>query len=116
MKVFISSTYIDLEEYHQAAAKAVRGLAHQVVSMEDFPSGEEMPVDKSLSDVHDCEVYIGILAFRYGEIHLTLLKQSASYRLQRTVRALFSEKNLFALRLLDLSVKATNSSMKAKCW
>jgi len=67
-KIFISSTYKDLEEYHNAAANAVRGLGYQAITMEDFASSEDKPVDSSLEDLRDSHIYIGIYAFRYGFI------------------------------------------------
>jgi hypothetical protein len=39
-----------------------------VVSMEDYTASDQRPLDKCLSDVADCDVYVGIFAHRYGFI------------------------------------------------
>lgn len=67
-KVYISSTYKDLKEQREIAARAVRALRHQTVAMEDYTSTEQKPVDKCCSDVKSCDIYLGIFAFRYGHI------------------------------------------------
>lgn len=36
--------------------------------MEDYVACDERPVDKCLNDVRSCDVYIGILAWRYGYV------------------------------------------------
>jgi len=67
-KVYISSTYKDLKEQREVAARAVRALGLQTVAMEDYTSTEQKPVDKCRADVRSCDFYIGIFAFRYGHI------------------------------------------------
>ena len=67
-KVYISSTFKDLKEQREIAARAVRALGLQTVAMEDYTSTEQKPVDKCLSDVKSCDIYIGIFGFRYGHI------------------------------------------------
>ena len=67
-KIYISSTYLDLKDYREAAYKAVRQLGHQAICMEDYVACDERSVDKCLNDVRSCDAYIGILAWRYGFI------------------------------------------------
>ena len=67
-KVYISSTYLDLKEEREAAAKVVRTLGLLAVAMEDYTSTEQKPVDKCLADVRSCDFYIGIFAYRYGYV------------------------------------------------
>lgn len=67
-RVFISSTYLDLKAEHNSAAAFVRALGYEAISMENFPAGEDRPVDKSLEDVRSCHIYVGIIALRYGKI------------------------------------------------
>lgn len=66
MRVYISSTYLDLREQREAVAKAVRRLNCQPVCMEDYVARDDRPVDKCLADVRSCQVYVGLLAWRYG--------------------------------------------------
>jgi hypothetical protein len=67
-RIYISSTYVDLIKEREAAAKAVRRLGHLAIAMEDYVSSDQRPVDKCLQDVKSCDVYVGIIAWRYGYI------------------------------------------------
>lgn len=67
-RVYISSTYKDLLDQREAAAKVVRELRHQTIAMEDYVSTETKPVEKCCADVRSAHIYIGIIAFRYGYI------------------------------------------------
>jgi hypothetical protein len=65
-KVYISSTYTDLVEYRAVATQAIRKAGNEVVSMEDYAANDIRPLDKCLSDVAGCDIYVGIFGFRYG--------------------------------------------------
>jgi len=68
-RVYISSTFEDLTELREVAAKAVRSINLQTYAMqEDCTSTEQRSVDKCREDVKECHFYIGIIAFRYGYI------------------------------------------------
>ncbi len=67
-RIYISSTREDLQNEREAAAKAVRRLGHQAIYMEDYVATNQRPVDKCVKDVVHCDVYVGIFAFRYGDI------------------------------------------------
>ncbi len=68
VRVYISSTYNDLEEHRQAVYHALRQLGHDVVAMEDYVATDQRPLAKCLEDVATSDVYIGIFAWRYGFI------------------------------------------------
>ncbi|HYH85811.1 MAG TPA: DUF4062 domain-containing protein [Pyrinomonadaceae bacterium] len=65
-KVYISSTFLDLKEERLAAAEALRALQHQPIAMEDYVAEDSKPLDKCLEDVRDCDLFVGIYAWRYG--------------------------------------------------
>jgi hypothetical protein len=67
-KIYISSTYNDLIEYRDTVYKSLRKMGHDVIAMEDYVASDDRPVDKCLSDVQRCDIYIGIFAWRYGFI------------------------------------------------
>src|SRR5262245_51587910 len=67
-RVYISSTYEDLVDARKAALDATRRLEHQAVGMEDYGASESRPLDQCLGDVRSCDVYVGILGWRYGFI------------------------------------------------
>jgi len=66
MKVFISSTYLDLMDYRRLASEAVERLGQQGVRMEVFGARPAEPTTASLSEVIDSDLFIGIYAHRYG--------------------------------------------------
>jgi hypothetical protein len=67
-KVYLSSTFSDLEDCRKQVYEALRQMRHDVIAMEDYTASDERPVAKSLADVESCEVYVGILAWRYGYV------------------------------------------------
>jgi len=68
MRIFLSSTYVDLIEYRQAAAEALERLGQQVGRMEIFGARPVEPSDACLSEIADCDLFVGIYAHRYGYI------------------------------------------------
>src|SRR5262245_1442922 len=67
-RIYISSTFSDLAEARQTVYRALRKLRHDVIAMEDYIATDLRPVDKCLSDVASCDVYVGLFAWRYGYI------------------------------------------------
>jgi hypothetical protein len=66
MKVYISSTQRDLVQHRAAVAMVLRRMGHRVIGMEEYVAEGQLPLKKCLDDVADAEVYVGILAWRYG--------------------------------------------------
>ena len=67
-RIYISSTFQDLQEERLAAAQAIRRLRHEALAMEDYVAEEQVPLDKCLADIRGCQAFIGIYAFRYGYV------------------------------------------------
>jgi hypothetical protein len=57
MKSFLSSTYVDLIEYRQAATEALERLGQQVGRMEIFGARPVEPSNACLSEIEDCDLY-----------------------------------------------------------
>jgi hypothetical protein len=66
MRIFVSSSFQDLQDYRQAAIRVLRQLGHEVVAMEDFVAASAAPLDLVLGKVERCELYVGLFAWRYG--------------------------------------------------
>jgi hypothetical protein len=66
MKIYISSTYRDLAAQRKAVASMLRRMGHQIVGMEDYVAEGGRPLARCLADVDDCDVLVGIIAWRYG--------------------------------------------------
>ena len=67
-RIYLSSTYGDLRDHREKAYKALRQLGHDVIAMEDYVASDQRPLAKCLEDVAGCELYVGILAHRYGYV------------------------------------------------
>jgi len=65
-RIYISSTYEDLQEERRAGMDAVLRLEHMPVGMEYATATENRPLDQCLEDVRSCQGYVGIFARRYG--------------------------------------------------
>lgn len=69
MKVFLSSTFKDLEQYRSAVIARLRRLDDVVVRcMEDFGARAASPKDFCLREARDCDLFIGVLGHLYGFI------------------------------------------------
>lgn len=66
MRVFVSSSFADLQEHRAAAIRVLRQLGHDVIAMEDMTAGSVAPLPKVLEMVDRAEAYVGIFAWRYG--------------------------------------------------
>ncbi|HKV80316.1 MAG TPA: DUF4062 domain-containing protein [Candidatus Sulfotelmatobacter sp.] len=66
MKVYISSTYLDLIEYRAAVDRTLRRMGHDVIGMEQYVAEGSKPVERCQADVIACDVYVIIVAWRFG--------------------------------------------------
>lgn len=67
-KVYISSTYKDLIEHRKAVATALRKIRCDVVRMEEYVARDQRTRAACEQDVAQCDIYVGIFAWRYGHI------------------------------------------------
>ena len=67
-RIYVSSTYGDLKAHREQAYRSLRQLGHDVIAMEDYVATDQRPLAKCLEDVAISDVYIGILAHRYGYV------------------------------------------------
>ncbi|NIM13362.1 MAG: DUF4062 domain-containing protein [Candidatus Aminicenantes bacterium] len=65
-RIYISATYEDLELERKAVYEALVDMGHDVVAMEHYIAADERPLIKCLSDVENCDILVGIIAWRYG--------------------------------------------------
>ena len=66
MKVFLSSTYIDLTEHRRAATAAMERLGHTVGRMEIFGARAEEPTMACFGEIEQCDMLLGLYAHRHG--------------------------------------------------
>jgi hypothetical protein len=67
-RVYVSSTFQDLKDHRQAVCEALRQMRHDVIAMEEYVAADQRPVEKCLADVRRSDIYVGILAWRYGYV------------------------------------------------
>ncbi len=64
--IYVSSTFVDLREHRAALKTALEKAQYDVESMEKYPAFDERPLDKCLADVARADVYVLVVAHRYG--------------------------------------------------
>jgi len=65
-KVFLSSTFIDMEDYRTAAFEAIEQHGHQCTRMETFPAASREIPEFCREKVSECDVFVLILGGLYG--------------------------------------------------
>ena len=68
MKLYLSSTYKDLKDHRAFVAEYLRKNQHQVIMMEEYVARDQLVEFACQGDVAECEVYIGIFAWRRGYV------------------------------------------------
>lgn len=68
VSVFVGSTFEDLQIHRSKVREALDRLKTYVSGMEQFGASPEMPLNKCLSEVSKCQIYVGVFAMRYGSI------------------------------------------------
>ncbi|ADB36649.1 DUF4062 domain-containing protein [Spirosoma linguale] len=67
--VYISSTYRDLGLYRKTVMESLHKVPNfKVVGMEYYTAEDAQPLDRCLRDVEACDIYLLILANRYGYV------------------------------------------------
>ena len=64
--VYVSSTFIDLEGHRAALKTALEKACYDVECMEKYTAFDERPLDRCLADVAATDVYVLLIAHRYG--------------------------------------------------
>lgn len=65
-RIYLSSTFEDLQGCRAEAYRTMRKLGHDVVSMEDYVASGQRPLAQCLADVAACDACVGIVAWRLG--------------------------------------------------
>ncbi len=66
LRIFLSSTAIDMQEHRQKVIDAILRLDHMPVMMESFGAIPKTPVEVCKSKVLECDAIVVMLAHRYG--------------------------------------------------
>lgn len=101
MRVFISSTSEDLVQYRAVVIDAVQHTGWQAIGMESFGTDTRPTVDACIGRVLECDLFVLILAFRYGWIpkpeeggdgasSITRLEYDAAVKARKPIRILMA--------------------------
>jgi len=106
-QIFISSTYLDLQDERQAAVEAILGSKHIPAGMELFRAGNASQLDTIKKWIDESDIYMLILGGRYGSIEP---KTGKSYTQLEYEYALEKKIPVFAVVLSNsfLYIKATD--------
>lgn len=66
LRIYLSSTVADLARERDAVVDSLRRLGHLVVSAESYAALDQRPLDKAYADIAACDVFVCIVAWRYG--------------------------------------------------
>ncbi|MCB1954618.1 MAG: DUF4062 domain-containing protein [Rhodocyclaceae bacterium] len=65
--VYLSSSFKDLKQHREAVYRALNQIGRvKVIAMEDYVARDDRPLAACLKDVADCDIYVGLFAWRYG--------------------------------------------------
>lgn len=68
VRVFVSSTWLDLQEHREAVRAVIRQLGAVDVAMEHLGARDERPKAECLRLVREADAFVGIYAYRYGSV------------------------------------------------
>jgi hypothetical protein len=68
MKIYVSSTFEDLRDHRAAFDIALHRMGHDVIGMEHYVAEGTTPLERCVADVRSSDIYIVIVAWRYGYI------------------------------------------------
>ena len=66
MKVFVGSTFEDLESHREVLRLAIEKSKHHFVGMEHFVSSTGPSIDLCFRELKVCDVYVGLIGDYYG--------------------------------------------------
>jgi Domain of unknown function (DUF4062)/NACHT domain len=69
LTVFISSTYVDLQDYREKVEEVLSRIQAGFRSMRYFGSKEGDPLEQCLNKLRQCNYYVGVIGHRYGAVH-----------------------------------------------
>ena len=107
LQIFVSSTYLDLQEEREAAVESILGSKHIPAGMELFRAGNKSQLETIKKWIDESDIYMLILGGRYGSIEP---ESGKSYTQLEYEYALEKEMPIFAVVLKDefLHKKAAN--------
>jgi len=67
-RVYVSSTRTDLKEHRRLLLEVLDRMDHKHVAMEHYAAERRPPIERCLADIAACDLFVSIIAWRYGTI------------------------------------------------
>lgn len=68
-KIFVSSTFTDMIPHRKQIIKALSNFDVEILGMENFGARKSPPLETCLKDLELCDIYLGVIGFRYGSVN-----------------------------------------------
>lgn len=86
MKVFLSSTFLDLRESREAALAAVRQVdGYEIVGMEAYGARDANSLDHCLKSVEDSDIFVCLVGHRHGNTPTGSSKSFTEHEYEKAV-------------------------------
>lgn len=102
--VFISSTFEDLQTHRRKVWDLLEDYDVNIRGMERFGARKESPLQTCLAEVEQCDIFIGIIAFKLGTVDKSTGK---SFTQREYERAYELEKEIFIYSIDEKNSKIT---------
>lgn len=98
-KIFISSTYRDLVNHRREVWKLLNQYNVPISGMEEFGARKSSPLETCLHEVEECDIYVAIIAMRYGSVNKATGKSYTQLEYDKAI----SENKEILIYLIDES-------------
>lgn len=117
-KIFLSSTFTDLEQHRAALLTVLKGVDCENLAMEFFGALPDTPKQECLRMVRDSNVYIGVYGMRYGSLDsetgksLTQLEyeEATNSKIPRLIYIIDEERHPIFPKYMDVGEQAQKLS------
>jgi len=119
-KIFISSTYLDLIPFREKLWEVLSDQDLHILGMEKFGARSSAPLLTCLKEVTQSDIYVGIIAYRYGSIDKKTSKSFTELEYERALNCNkeiliyhFDENGFIQPRFIDFGTEG-NKLLKFK--
>lgn len=86
-RVFVASTWEDLQNERKEVLEALQQFYFQHVNMEYFGADPRQPIKKCLEEVQSANIFVGIIGHRYGSILSTTGKSFTQMEYEEAIKS-----------------------------
>jgi hypothetical protein len=83
--IFISSTYIDLQEHRKGVWQLLEQYNVNILGMEKFGARKESPLDTCIKAVSRADIYVGVILHRLGSIEPNTKKSYTQLEYEKAI-------------------------------